>query len=279
MADPTVTALREAASHRGFRLVASRKRTPGTGDYGKFGLTDGKGKPLLGVGDNGLTASASEIEDYLRGGELATWKKSAAVAPNAPREAKRAASQKAPEPTPRPASAKAGSGPDKKPPDKPARAPSKAAAPKKSSEPPSLRIRKATPSDTAAITKLLTSPSRAAKQAAAIAERIMQFGKPGNGLLVAERDKPIACLAWTLTPALHRPLSGRIATIIVDEKHRREGVGRALIEAAAALMAKAGCESVEAMSDIDIRSAHGFFRKLGFAETSYRFARSIAAAR
>ncbi|MEI4508650.1 GNAT family N-acetyltransferase [Sphingopyxis sp. CCNWLW2] len=129
------------------------------------------------------------------------------------------------------------------------------------------------------MTKLLTSPSRAAKQAAAIAERIMQFGKPGNGLLVAERDKPIACLAWTLTPALHRPLSGRIATIIVDEKHRREGVGRALIEAAAALMAKAGCESVEAMSDIDIRSAHGFFRKLGFAETSYRFARSIAAAR
>lgn len=29
------------------------------------------------------------------------------------------------------------------------------------------------------------------------------------------------------------------------------------------------------MSNIDIRSAHGFFRRLGFAETSYRFAKTL----
>lgn len=280
MADPTVTALREAASHRGFRLIASRKRTPGTGDYGKFGLTDAKGKPLLGIGDEGLSASAAEIEDFLRGGELDTWKQSAAIAPNAPRKAKRAAPEPdlTQEPTPRPTKAKARSAPAAKPAEKPVRASHKSAAPKKRSEPPPLQIRKVAPSDTAAIAKLLAGQSRAGKQVAAVTERITQFGKAGSGMLVAERGEPIGCLAWTLTPALHRPLSGRIATIIVAEKHRREGVGRALIDAAAALLAKAGCESVEAMSDIEIRSAHGFFRKLGFKETSYRFARPLKAA-
>ena len=91
MADPTVTALREAATHRGYRLVASRKRTPGTGDYGKFGLTDPKGRPVLGLGGDGLTASAAEIEDYLRDGEIETWKKSARLVPAAAPAKKRPA--------------------------------------------------------------------------------------------------------------------------------------------------------------------------------------------
>lgn len=278
MADPTVTALREAASHRGFRLVASRKRTPGTGDYGKFGLTDAKGKALLGVSDAGLTATATEIEEYLRGGELDTWKQSAAIAPNAPRKTKRAATDPSSESRPRPTSTKAKPAPKAKPTAKPARAPIRETAPKERSEPPPLRVRKAAPSDAAIIAKLLAGQSRTGIAAAAITARIARFGKPGNGLLIAERGEPIAYLAWTLAPALHRPLSGRIATVFVAEKYRREGVGRALVDAATAMMVKAGCESVEAMSDIEIRSAHGFFRKLGFEETSYRFARPLKAA-
>ena len=69
--------LREMAEHRGFKLVKSRKRKPGTGDFGKFGLTQGDGKPLLGMGKDGLTASADDIEAYLRNGSVSTWKASA----------------------------------------------------------------------------------------------------------------------------------------------------------------------------------------------------------
>lgn len=80
MVDLIVLALREAARHRGYRLLGSKKRTAGVGDYGKFGLADSKGKRIVGSGPDGLTASAADIETYLRGSELETWKKLLKVA-------------------------------------------------------------------------------------------------------------------------------------------------------------------------------------------------------
>ena len=50
-------ALRAMAEHRGLKLVKSRRRKPGTGDFGKYGLTDAAGTPLLGMGADGHTAS------------------------------------------------------------------------------------------------------------------------------------------------------------------------------------------------------------------------------
>ena len=69
-------ALREMAAHRGFKLVASRRRKPG-GDFGRFGLKDAGGKPVFGIAKDGLTASAAEIEDYLRGSASRAWGSSA----------------------------------------------------------------------------------------------------------------------------------------------------------------------------------------------------------
>jgi len=73
--------LRDMAEHRGLKLVKSRRRKPGTGDYGKFGLTDAAGKSLLGIGDEGLEASADDIEAYLRAGAECNWKASAESMP------------------------------------------------------------------------------------------------------------------------------------------------------------------------------------------------------
>jgi mannose-6-phosphate isomerase-like protein (cupin superfamily) len=63
---PTTEELRASARNRGLKLVKSRRRKAG-GDFGKYGLSDAKGKELFGFGKTGLTASAEEIEAYLRG--------------------------------------------------------------------------------------------------------------------------------------------------------------------------------------------------------------------
>lgn len=68
--------LRESARNRGLKLVKSRRRKAG-GDFGKYGLTDAKGKELLGFGKTGLTARADEIEDYLRGAMRSDWQEAA----------------------------------------------------------------------------------------------------------------------------------------------------------------------------------------------------------
>ena len=69
-------ALREMAAHRGFKLVASRRRKPG-GDFGLYGLKDADGQPVFGIEKDVLKASGDEIEAFLRDGMRATWGSSA----------------------------------------------------------------------------------------------------------------------------------------------------------------------------------------------------------
>lgn len=79
MANETTEQLRELAAHRGLKLVASRRRKPG-GDFGLYGLTTREGEPVFGIGEEGLTASAGEVEAHLRDAVRATWGTSAGSA-------------------------------------------------------------------------------------------------------------------------------------------------------------------------------------------------------
>lgn len=70
-------ALRELAANRGCNLVKSRIRTPEKLGYGKFGLKDAKsGKAVFGLTRDKPSASAEEIEAFLRGGAAAAWRRS-----------------------------------------------------------------------------------------------------------------------------------------------------------------------------------------------------------
>jgi len=275
--------LRESARHRGYRLLKSRKRKPGVGDYGLYGLADAQGKPLFGVGTDGLTATPDEIAAFLRKNELASWKSSEASTPN-PRPRAR------PEPTLEAEPVLPRTRPRRRvvPPEPAVRSRSRdtaeVAAPPPAPPPPSLparpapklAIRPARSSDADAIAALLMAePRPAAIDGVTLAANLAALKTAKGGVLVADRAGVIGCVAWSVVPLLDQAATGRIGLVLVAERDRREGIGRLLMDAAMAAVADAGCAAVELFSDISIRNANGFFRALGFEQASYRFAKRL----
>lgn len=294
MAEPSADQLREMAQHRGMKLVRSRRRKPGTGDYGKYGLTDADGKALLGIGDDGLTASAEDIQDYLRTSEQSTWKQSAETTPDRPASPKK---PRPPEPEdeqtpvrPRPKStpaerptplAREKPVPTRQKPalrlvPKAEPAPTPAPEPEHESAPaPLLRVRAATAADADALSALFRQLNGVSLDAAEVAANLAAARKAKTGTVVAELDTIVGCCGWVVIPTLQRGPVGRLTVLIVDKAHRREGVGKAMLTVAGTALAKAGCSEVEAMSDIRIDNSHNFFRSLKFEQASYRFVRAI----
>ena len=101
MADEQDETLREMARHRGLKLQKSRRRKPG-GDFGRYGLVDPAGGAVFGVGDNGLEASAEDVEAWLRDAARATWKSSAGVVKARKKEASEPRPELAAVPKPKP---------------------------------------------------------------------------------------------------------------------------------------------------------------------------------
>jgi ribosomal protein S18 acetylase RimI-like enzyme len=259
--------LREMAQHRGFKLVKSRRRKPG-GDLGRYGLkTADKGEECLGFGPKGLTASADEIENFLRRQTASTWQKSLGATPKKaePTAAKRkvkADSQSPPSPEaerkPKRASA------------------SKPAATARAPEPPKLRLRDADSADAEALAALISEFSPATAEE--MGDRLPILRRAGEAPIVARLgDEVVGIVTWHITPVLHRPKPvGRITFLQVKESFRRKGIGEALVTAAVGRLEERGCGWVEVTSNVKLTRAHAFYRALGFERTSYRFGKEIA---
>ena len=231
-------ALRDMAANRGCRLVKSRVRTPGRGDHGKYGLKDAKtGKDLFGFGKKGLTATAGEVETFLRGGAASAWKSSVGkTPPGKKREAK-----PAPEPKPE----------------------------------PKLVIRDARPGDAEALAALIAALGYRVTPAE-VRKRLATLGKAGQHILLADRGGVIGALTTSVTPVLHRPRPvGRISMMVVAEGERGRGIGAALVAEAEARLRADGCGLVEVTSNTKRLRAHAFYERLGYERTSYRFARLL----
>jgi GNAT superfamily N-acetyltransferase len=111
-----------------------------------------------------------------------------------------------------------------------------------------------------------------------LATRLAAFHDAGEKALVAEASSSSGRLVGTatlhLTPVLHRagPV-GRVSALVVDERERGHGIGRALMRAAEQWAAEHGCVLMEVTSNMRRADAHRFYERLGYERTSFRFAR------
>jgi ribosomal protein S18 acetylase RimI-like enzyme len=61
----------------------------------------------------------------------------------------------------------------------------------------------------------------------------------------------------------------------VAEDHRNGGIGALLVAEAEKRLTARGCKMVEVTSNMRRERAHGFYEKLGYERTSFRFMKKL----
>jgi GNAT superfamily N-acetyltransferase len=139
------------------------------------------------------------------------------------------------------------------------------------------RIRTAQLSDAPELARLLTALGHATTEDEILSRWNAWQARGSVGLVVDGADGELSGAA-TLhqSMVLHRPKPiGRISALIVDPRHRNEGIGRALVDAAEEMFRAAGCGMVEITSNMRRTDAHAFYKHLGYELTSARFVKTL----
>ena len=282
------------ATGAGLRLVKSRKRKPGSGDYGLYGLTTPEGQPCFGMAEDGaLTATAEDIEAHLHERARGKWRQSLSV-PRPKRSARKKVAAEVNDPgeplpekakpprktgdrtkpasTP-PESKRARAAPEPEPGPEPEPEPEPEPDPEREPEPepqpePELVVRPAVPSDLPAIVALLRELGHDASEDE-VGRSLRYAKRKHEAPLIAEVGEVVGCLAYHVIPVLQHGSVGRITLLVVEESRRREGVGTALMEEAEQRLRKKGCAKLEIVNEIAIGNATGFLRTLGLEDRAY----------
>ena len=252
MSDPEIDALAEMARNRGLKLMRSRVRTPGKRRFGKVGLTDAKGKAVLGMDDKGPVGKPEDIEDYLRNLGAKDWGASLYVAvmprKKKPRRAAANDAQPAPRPTPPPP-----------PPPKP-------------KEKPRPKLRDAKPGDAARLVELIHELGHEVTEKQ-VRKNLAALKKIGETPIVATLNKRvIGLVGMHRMVTVHRPAPvGRIPVLVVAKEAQGLGLGRMLVGAVEQWCRKKGCQLIEVTSNDRRAAAHAFYRHMGYERSSIRF--------
>lgn len=112
---------------------------------------------------------------------------------------------------------------------------------------------------------------------ATMKDRLSRFlGSTETALVAATPTELLGAVTLHITPVLHRPTPvGRLTALVVDDRCRRRGVGRALVLAAEELFTRRGCALVEVTSNQRLSIAHLFYEQLGYERTSFRFGKVL----
>lgn len=143
----------------------------------------------------------------------------------------------------------------------------------------SVKVRAATPADGGEVIRLLKLLGHT-QPPGDDASRLAAFLDAGELVLVATRSAVALPLLGAVTlhvmAVMHRPGPiGRLTAVVVDESARGQGIGAALVRAAERVLAARGCVLIEITSNKKRTDAHGFYERLGYTATSFRFAKTI----
>jgi GNAT superfamily N-acetyltransferase len=138
-------------------------------------------------------------------------------------------------------------------------------------------IRCAAIADATVIAGLLTQLGYPCSGEEATARLGYWLGDPASRILLAERHGPvIGCLAMHGVPYLERTGRwARVECLVVDERARGAGVGRALLEAAEGVARQWGCLAVEVTSARARAGALAFYQRMGYTDVCGRSGRFL----
>jgi GNAT superfamily N-acetyltransferase len=139
-----------------------------------------------------------------------------------------------------------------------------------------LTIRDAQEDDGAAIAALLGQLGYET-EAAAVAPRLERLVIVGDRVVVAELDGEVVGLAHLhASPTIeHERPAAKISALVVNESHRGEGVGRALVEAMEEEARARRCALLFLTAAARREDAHAFYRQVGLEETGRRFTKLL----
>jgi GNAT superfamily N-acetyltransferase len=97
---------------------------------------------------------------------------------------------------------------------------------------------------------------------------------PGYELLVAEeKGKVVGTVVLAVLPGFTHGTSSFavVEFLVVDEKYRRRGIGKKLMDYCTAKARKSGCYKIMLTSDNRREDAHRFYKSLGFETSAQGF--------
>ncbi len=140
-----------------------------------------------------------------------------------------------------------------------------------------ITIRPAETTDSPAITRLVAQLGYPASEAEIASRLAPILAHPDYAVWVAEADGRVVGLTGVF---IHLALEydgyyGRLLGLVVDEACRGQGIGQQLLNQTESWLRARGVNKLTLTSGKQRTEAHKFYRRLGYAETGFRFGKSL----